>query len=915
MSQGIVDQVQRRAAIDPQRSFIVQAPAGSGKTELLIQRYLALLGRVEKPQQILAITFTRKAASEMRSRLIEALTAAQQPCPAEAHRAQTWRLARQALQRDRDCGWNLLHNPALLAIQTIDSFNSALVRKMPWLSRFGGLPELADDPDQLYLQATERLLQRLATDRPGAEAIRRLLAHQDNSVQRLQKMLVMMLRKRDQWLRHLYTIRETDPCALLERSLGQVVEQQLTELVEEIPQHLVEEMLACGRIAAANLAHGKERPLLYLTDLEWLPCAEVDHLPLWQGLADLLLAASGNLRKPAGINVKIGFPAAEKAARQRMQQLVEQLTACPVFIEKLNETRNLPGVIYSQEQRDILSGLIELLPILVGELWLVFRSAGQADYAEIALMAKAALGSVDDPTDLLLKLDSRLEHILVDEFQDTSWLQYGLLELLTAGWQSGDGRSLFLVGDPMQSIYRFREAEVGLFLRSFEGQFGAEGPTLEPLRLCCNFRAQAGLVDWVNQTFAEIFPDQVDVAAGAVPLATATAVHLSLEPPAVRLNAFNGRDDRAEGEQVVRLVSQILAEKTEHSIAILVRGRSHLPAILQQLHEQGVRYQAQDIEYLGTKPVALDLLALTRALVHRADRLAWLSLLRAPWCGLTLDDLHVLSEAAKNTTLPGLLQDKTRLSALSSDGQRRIARIWPLLDQGLKRRGRFNLRQLVESCWLALGGPACYGKDGVEDAALVLDLLESLQQGGEMPDHDALEAGLAKLFAVPDIEADGRLQVMTIHKAKGLEFDHVILPGLGRMPAGNDSPLLRWLEHPQAGLLLAPIAAQDGGDQDPIYQFIGRLEREKQDLEAARLLYVAVTRAKQHLYLFAHAKENSKGELNPAAGSLLAKLWPRLEGNFCQSAVAAVEVEQGRTSLKLRRLPLVWALPQEDISS
>ncbi len=910
MSQTIADQAQRSAAIDPSRSFIVQAPAGSGKTELLIQRYLALLGRVEKPQQILAITFTRKAAAEMRSRLLEALTLAHEECPSEAHKAHTWRLASLALQRDRALNWNILHSPALLSIQTIDSFNSSLVRKMPWLSRFGGLPELAEDAEQLYQKATERLLQRLGTDLPGGQAIKRLLTHLDNNMNRLQQMLVAMLQKRDQWLRHLYGIRNTDPCDLLEASLAQLVERELFDLEASTPQELSAEMLACGRIASANLAHGNDRPLLYLTDLDWMPRAESQHLPLWQGLADLLLVGAGSLRKPGGINTKIGFSASDKEPRQRMQQLVEQLTAFPEFIERLNTCRQLPNAQYSQDQREVLACLIELLPILVGELWLVFRGEGQADYAEIALMANAALGSVEDPSDLLLKLDNRLEHILVDEFQDTSWMQYGLLETLTAGWQNGDGRSLFLVGDPMQSIYRFREAEVGLFLRSFEGRLGGQGPILEPLQLCCNFRSQQGIVDWVNATFAEVFPAKVDAATGAVPLEPATAVHAALKTPAVTLTAFSGRDDQTEAENVAELVEKIQSENPEHSIAILVRGRSHLPVILHRLREKSLSYQAQDIEKLGTLPVALDLLSLARALLHSADRLSWLSLLRAPWCGLTLSDLHILSEEAQGTVLPRILRTGSRLKNLSDDGQERIARIWPILERGISRRGRFPLRNLLESCWLSLGGAACYGKEGVEDAALVFDLIEKLQRGGELATHDILEQGLSKLFAVPDVEADGRLQVMTIHKSKGLEFDQVILPGLGRGTAGNDSPILRWLEHQDVGLLLAPIAAKDGSEQDPIYQFIGRLEHEKQDLETARLLYVAVTRAKQHLHLFGHAKPNKDAVLNAAVGSLLAKIWPVIESDFCDKALEAFSVDDSRKELIVRRLPLNWSLPQ-----
>ena len=135
MSPAISDAAQRLTAIDPTDSFIVQAPAGSGKTELLIQRFLALLGQVNRPEEILAITFTRKAAGEMRARLLQALEQAQGSRPEAAHAAQTWDLASRALAQDRQQGWDLLDNPALLAIQTIDSFDAGLVRRMPWVSR------------------------------------------------------------------------------------------------------------------------------------------------------------------------------------------------------------------------------------------------------------------------------------------------------------------------------------------------------------------------------------------------------------------------------------------------------------------------------------------------------------------------------------------------------------------------------------------------------------------------------------------------------------------------------------------------------------------------------------------------------------------------------------------------------------
>ncbi len=114
-----------------------------------------------------------------------------------------------------------------------------------------------------------------------------------------------------------------------------------------------------------------------------------------------------------------------------------------------------------------MEALYRLLPLAVAELWVVFQSRGEVDFTQVTWSALRSLGTRDEPTDLALTLDYRIRHLLIDEFQDTSQSQYELLDLLTAGWTPGDGRTLFVVGDPMQSIYRFRQAEVGLFLRAW----------------------------------------------------------------------------------------------------------------------------------------------------------------------------------------------------------------------------------------------------------------------------------------------------------------------------------------------------------------------------------------------------------------------------------------------------------------
>jgi ATP-dependent helicase/nuclease subunit A len=909
---AVVDQRQRLRALDPAGSFIVQAPAGSGKTELLTQRILALLAMVEHPEEILAITFTRKAAAEMRHRLLEALTAAAGPPPAADHARRTWELAGRALQRDLSCGWNLLDTPALLAIQTIDSFNAGLVRRMPWLTRFGGSPRVTEDPQRLYRQAARRTLARAAGSGRGGAAGARVLAHLDNRQDRLEALLVAMLQRRDQWLRHLAGRSVDEERAALEGALAAYVSGCLEDCRAALPPALWARLAPLARYAADNLE--RERPLGLLAGVTALPAASGADLPLWQGLADLLLTAAGEPRRR--LDKTCGFPASGPADAAAMKAALLELLAASELGElapRLHALRQLPRPAYGEEQWAILGDLVEVLNLAAAELWLVFAENGETDFAEVAMRALAALREGDAPSELLLQLDTRIRHILVDEFQDTSCLQYALLTTLTAGWQPGDGRTLFVVGDPMQSIYRFREAEVGLFLGARRAGIGQV--PLESLTLAANFRSRAFLVDWFNTVFARVFPRREDLARGAVAYSPAVGIGggeagEGEKGGGVEVLPRCGRDDAAEAREVLDLTRQALARGER--VAILVRARTHLGAILPVLRVAGIPYLAQDVDLLAERPAARDLVALSRALLHAGDRLAWLSVLRAPWCGLLLADLEALVGDRPRATVPGLLADPQRLETLSADGRQRAARTFAILQRARGQRGRLGLRRLVEGCWLALGGPACYAAADLDDAGQVFDLLSRLDAGGDLDPLEALEEGLQRLYAAPDGTADGQLQVMTIHKAKGLEFDTVILPGLGLRSRGGEALLLRWLELPEAGLMLAPIPRRDGGG-DAIYAAIGTLEKERQVLETVRLLYVAATRARRRLCLLGHFDRNAAGLPVPPAGSLLEVLWPALGADFeagvPADAIAPAPPAPSAGSPELRRLPRDWAAP------
>jgi len=929
----IHDQAQRQQALKTNQSFIVQAPAGSGKTELLIQRYLRLLSEVKEPEEIIAITFTRKAASEMRNRVLEALERAEGPEPEQQHTRLTWQLACKVLRQDAELGWTIQQSPSRLKIQTIDSLCSGLTRQLPLHSTFGGQPGITENPQELYFEAARAAIRHLEQGREWGDAVATLLGHLGNNIPRLEQLLVSMLAKRDQWLRHVVSgSEEWLQRQELEQALKRVVEQALVELSKTVPQDLASEIVKLARFAASNLRDdGKlDHLLLACLDMEQLPAATIDDIPPWCALAELLLTKEDKLRKRVDKNV--GFPTTNPQGKEFCQQMKADLTALlkrlqdyPDFLNRLAQVRLLPPVEYSEEQWQVMQALFLFLKIAVAELRLVMAGRGEVDFIEMALGARTALGEEDSPTDLAMALDYRIRHILVDEFQDTAYGQFELLRQLTRGWEPDDGRTLFVVGDPMQSIYRFREAEVGLYLKARQEGIGSIG--LTPINLSVNFRSQQGIVDWVNQVFQQVFPAQEDIGKGAVTYASSTPFHPNTSEIAVKVYPNIGRDDAAEARQVLELARSALHQDGD-TVAVLARNRSHLASILPELKRAGLRFQAMDVEPLARCPVIYDLMALTRALLHPADRISWLAILRAPWCGLTLEDMLALAVGGHNLTIWELIQTAEARTALSSDGQARLQRVSSILEQSLAEVRRVPLNDLVAGTWLALGGAATVRSETeLEQAQMMFELLEQFDHGGDLDDFAALDEALGNLYAPPDVEADRRLQLMTMHGAKGLEFDHVIIPGLGRIPKVDESRLMYWLERNSPGgisdLLLAPIKGADVAE-DPIYRYLRDLFTEKGRLEEGRLLYVAATRARKQLHLLGHAEVDPKRKQvrDPKKSSLLASLWPatQIKQEFLRSASDKMAMEEtteegsiAASSPAIRRLPTGWELPLGDL--
>ena len=948
------DQAQRYQALDTSRSVLVQAPAGSGKTDLLTRRFLRLLGEVGAPGQIVAITFTNAAAAEMRHRILGELEkASANPVP-QADEFSMDSLALRALLHSQALGWNLLDLPAQLRIKTIDSFCRDLALQQPLLSGFGGGLEIADQPDELYQRAARETLRKI--DQTGSAlgaAIEELLLWRDNGWQEMEELLVEMLKNRDRWMHSFVLEREPDWDALrerLERPFANGVRAaliRLSELLDQVPGAR-DEALELARFACEE--PGADSPWGLAESAEFPPAPffeEADSArEIFSLLSGFLQTQKGNWRSEKGLKTSDGFPstARGRAGKARFSSLVTKLAAVPGLENALAAVRELPAARYTEEDWQIVRSCFALLRQAAGELKIIFAEAGRVDFIEVAQVAQRVFQGDDNlPTDAAMGVSDGIRHLLVDEFQDTSRRQHQLLSSLIAAWPDRAGRTCFVVGDPMQSIYFFRDADAELFPRVKVA--GLEIPNNEPLEfdfvsLKANFRTAQPLVERLNQAFEQIFSsgDSSGIAFSSAQPArkpevgtdSAFTLHLGFVP-----RSAPGQHDDSEtasekettrieqiGEIVTLIqqysdrINQAKSCKEKFRVAVLGRARNHLVPIAEALRQTGVPFRAVELEKLAARPEVLDALALARALLNPQDRVSWLGVLRAPWCGLSLDDLHRIAgdddPALLLRPLPELVAE--RIPLLSEAGRTAAARVLQTNDAACALRASqptASIGTWLEMVWQLVGGAACVDSTARANLNLLWNCLDRLSEGERDLFGSGLDAALNKLTALPapEASADCGVQLMTIHKSKGLEFEVVIVPELQAVNGRSKPRMLSWLERGLAEpdesgeiteFLIAPFQRK-GADRGKAKEWVDLVYRERESQETRRILYVAATRAREELHLFARPsckEDNGDFTLVEPANSLLATAWPAFEeeirGRFedWKSAKAASETPE-----------------------
>jgi ATP-dependent helicase/nuclease subunit A len=914
---GLSDAEARHRALDTESSCIVEAPAGSGKTGLLMQRLLKLLAHpsVSTPEEVLAITFTKKATAELRHRVLEQLQLAPEPPPpgAKPFDLQTRVFAQAVLDRDRQLGWNLLDRPQRLNIRTIDSVAGEIARSLPLLSGAGGQGTPTESAESLYREAARRTLRQLGSpDKPTLDAaIRTVLLHRDGNLADCESLLARMLQQREQWgelipltpgtLDDATLDREVRP--RLERSLEAIVCVGLSRALHAIPPRLLRDLTAfAARLGIEPGYKGDPSPIAICAAKHLPPEAAAAHLDHWLALIGLLIKPSdGQWRAGFSANhIKFALPRADRAwLRERIDEIEDDED----LREALHAVIKLPPPRFPDDQWIVARALFHLLRHSLAELKVLFAERAECDFAEVALSAREALQS---NSDFVSTTGTRLQHLLVDEMQDTSAGQYELIHLLTQSWD-GHSQTLFLVGDPKQSIYLFRQARVERFLRTMREARLGDIP-LAPLRLSANFRTQATLVTALNRTFTVLLPSKTASEnhgeTAEVPFTEATPTkdatdheiewHLTFPPEDPETGEpLTGPEARIQHERNEALTIRRRIEEWRKkplppgrtnpwSIAVLARNRNHLTAIIREFnstdHGAPIRFCAVDIDSLAERPEVLDALALIRALLHPADRIAWLATLHSPHTGLGLADLLALTgegpEAAPEATIADLIP--ARLHLLSAEGKQLLSRSWSILGAALANLGRAPLSTQAERTWRSLGADAPLTTESRTNVQRVFAILRELESVGPI-DLNALNTRIARLYSQPPA-GDFDVELMTIHKAKGLEWDVVIIPGLERQERISNPELLHWLEldgpDDEAHILLAPIWRK-GETSDKLNQWMKSVRTAREAAERKRLFYVACTRAREELHLFAATKLKANGDLaTPAPTSLLKTCWP-----------------------------------------
>lgn len=850
MTLSDASRAQNRAS-SPAGSAWVGANAGSGKTRVLTDRVARLLLHGADPQRILCLTYTKAAAAEMKNRLFKRLGAWSMMPDAELldELAQLEETGEVDLGKARQLFARALETPGELKIQTIHAFCGTILRRFPLEA--GVSPGFREMDDRATLALRTDLLDQIAEGEPDIFAAMAVHCPGDGP----EGLINAILSQRDAFA------TPFDP-AVLADELGvplngppmQVMGADERDLLSRLADAMVavgtanEKKNALPKVLNAMRAHGDE---------------PVESLLLYGEKTD----KRDHLAK------------VDKFATKKVMQALD-----PADVEELNELAMAVEAARNDRLARAVLERTQALHDFAGVFLTRYDEAkaaqGMLDFDDLILRTRSLLTRPDMSQWVLYKLDGGIEHILVDEAQDTSPRQWDVVEALTPEFYAGEGverreRTLFVVGDEKQSIYSFQgaqPAEFGRMREVFRGRLGAADKPFGDVALDVSFRSAAPILSLTDQVFAPA--DRGGVRAEVTHAAFDTEKSgrvdlwpfLETEKDGAEAPWWEPVDtpspDRADlqlGRYIAAEIARLIARgtlipspkgprpMTPGDILILLRSRGPLfHALIGNLKEAGVAVAGADRVKLGGELAVKDLLALMRFAVTPDDDLSLAAVLRSPLFDVDEDALFRLAHGRGKSRLLGRLQDDPQHKAVADFLQEvrddsDFTRPFEFLDRILTRRdGR---RRFIAR----LGAPAAEGLDELLAQALNYERTEPPTLSGFLdwlePDTLDIKRELG--------EGGDAVRVMTVHGAKGLEAPVVILPDTAHrnrkaappvLPRDDAAPI--WQASPNSDVEADAVAAH----------------KTRGDREQERLLYVALTRAEHWLIVAGAGKRGSDAD-------------------------------------------------------
>lgn len=832
----LIDQSFRQKALDCQKSFVVRAPAGSGKTELLIQRYLNSLLHVENPEECLILTFTNKAVKELQERLMQMISGDR------VARPETQDLINKVLCYEKDKSWNLISNPHRFHIMTIDAyFRKLYERFVP--QGIGLMPTLTDDPVDLNQKIAQEFIHEYLIKDPCPDLLS-LVEDLNHNFNHLSDLFASLLSCRENWLPIIYQEElSTEAITSLFYTELQVLnhaisgrERQVLDILQFIIQYKVEIIQPITNIG----------------------------LQEWMIFADVLLTQRQQWRKTFRteqgiVPEKDLHPWHSKSDRQNiltgLHDLVTCLSTFPSVLKILSLFQLWPGII-KDEYRDLK--IISVLKKFVAFSIIYKEKNYLIDFADITSTLLAFLNQEEGQTAFLAYIEAKLTHLFIDEVQDLSLAQYAIFQSLiqTMNYQP---KSFFVVGDPQQAIYHFRGAEVGVFRRFEEAIY----PGIEKLNISlqANFRSSPTLVDFVNKW------SELTFGGDSLPLLgldKALMSHASKDYEGqIVFNQYSSREQ--EAWQVAQFIKNYQITHSDHTVAILGRDRKSLKPIQKMLLRLGIPIQSNDLSRMIDKSEILDILALVKVIIEPEKKEYWLNLLSSRFFHATYQDIYYCFRVEHESFFKFDIN-----FSFSEKFKKTYLRFMKIIESFLPYRKRNYISSWLNNIIIALGYNRFLSNNELENIRLLMRMIDDYGWYKAI-DWEKIERRCEQRTLIDPRHSS--IQLLTIHKAKGLEFDCVILPNLSTRLPTSDRPLLSFISWDRYALW--GVSPHDDELKNR-FNFCHKVNKLHQQHEAERLLYVALTRAKKTLYLSC----NQQSEDLRSFWNLLYPLAPEVKKHF-----------------------------------